>query len=47
MHLSFVDTKEEILALKRKSKDVAPHLHNALQIVSLTNRTLELGEGQE
>lgn len=30
MHLSFVDTKEEILALKRKSKHVAPHLHNAL-----------------
>ena len=47
MHLSFVDTKEEILALKRKSKHVAPHLHNALEIVCVTNGTLELGVGQE
>ena len=47
MHLSFVDTKEEILALKRKSKHVAPHLHNALEIVCVTNGTLELGVGQD
>lgn len=47
MHLSFIDTKEEILTLKRKSKHVAPHLHNALEIVCVTNGTLELGVGQE
>lgn len=41
MHLSFVDTKEEILALNEKSKHVAPHLHNALEIVCELNGTLD------
>ena len=47
MHLSFIDTKEEILTLKRKSKHVAPHLHNALEIVCVTEGTLEMGVGKE
>ena len=43
MHLSFVDTEEEILAVKRVARHVSPHLHNALEIVWVTEGTLELG----
>lgn len=43
MHLLFVDTKEEILAVKRVAEHVSPHLHNALEIVWVTEGTLELG----
>ena len=32
---------------KRKSKHIEPHLHNALEIVCVTNGALELGVGQE
>ena len=47
MHLSFVDTEEEILAVKRVARHVSPHLHNALEIVWVTEGALELGVGQE
>ncbi len=47
MHLSFVDTKAEILAVQRVAKHVSPHLHSALEIVWATDGTLELGVGQE
>ena len=43
----YVDTKEEIIAINRKSKHIEPHLHNALEIVCVTNGALELGVGQE
>ncbi len=33
MQLKYVDTKEEIIAINRKSKHIEPHLHNALEIV--------------
>lgn len=47
MHLTYIDTKEEILAVHRKSKHMEPHLHHALEIVYVTSGTLELGVGQE
>ena len=46
MQLKYVDTKEEIIAINRKSKHIEPHLHNALEIVCVTSGTLELGVGQ-
>ena len=47
MQLKYVDTKEEIIAINRKSKHIEPHLHNALEIVCVTSGALELGVGQE
>ena len=47
MQLKYVDTKEEIIAVNKKSKHIEPHLHNALEIVCVTSGTLELGVGQE
>ena len=47
MQLKYVDTKEEIIAINKKSKHIEPHLHNALEIVCVTSGTLELGVGQE
>ena len=42
MQLKYVDTKEEIIAINRKSKHIEPHLHNALEIVCVTSGALEL-----
>ena len=47
MHLTFKETKEEVYAAQRVSKHVSPHLHNALEIVCVTEGTLEMGLGQE
>ena len=47
MQLKYVDTKEEIIAINRKTKHIEPHLHNALEIVCVTSGSLELGVGQE
>lgn len=47
MHLTFKKTKEEVYAAQRVSKHVSPHLHNALEIVYVTEGTLEMGVGQE
>lgn len=47
MHLTFKETKEEVYAVQRVSKHVSPHLHNALEIVCVTEGTLEMGVGQE
>ena len=41
MQLKYVDTKEEIIAINRKSKHIEPHLHNALEIVCVTSGALE------
>ena len=46
-NISRFDTKEEIIAVNKKSKHIEPHLHNALEIVCVTNGVLELGVGQE
>lgn len=46
MHLVYEDIKEEIIAIKRKSKHQPPHLHNALEIVYVTKGTLEMGVGE-
>ena len=43
MHLTFKETKEEVYAAQRVSKHVSPHLHNALEIVCVTEGTLEMG----
>ena len=40
MQLKYVDTKEEIIAINRKSKHIEPHLHNALEIVCVTSGSL-------
>ena len=47
MHLTFKETKDEVYAAQRVSKHVPPHLHNALEIVCVTEGTLEMGVGQE
>ena len=47
MHLTFKETKEDVYAAQRVSKHVSPHLHNALEIVCVTEGTLEMGVGQE
>ena len=47
MQLKYVDTKEEIIAINRKSKHIEPHLHNALEIVCVTSGALELGVGHQ
>lgn len=47
MHLTFQETNQEIYASQRMSKHVSPHLHNALEIVCVTEGKLELGVGQE
>ena len=44
MHLTFKETKEEVYAAQRVSKHVSPHLHNALEIVCVTE-TLRCGTG--
>lgn len=43
MQLKYVNTKEEIIAVNKKSKHIEPHLHNALEIVCVTSGILELG----
>ena len=47
MHLTYENTNEEIIAVKRKPRHQPPHLHNAMEIVCVTKGTLELGVGQE
>ena len=47
MQLKYVNTKEEIIAVNKRSKHIEPHLHNAVEIVCVTRGTLELGVGQE
>ena len=47
MHLTLKETKDEVYASQRVSKHVSPHLHNALEIVCVTEGTLEMGVGQE
>ena len=42
MQLKYVDKKEEIIAVNKKSKHIEPHLHNALEIVCITSGTLDL-----
>ena len=47
MQLKYVNTKEEIIAVNKRSKHIEPHLHNAMEIVCVTRGTLELGVEQE
>ena len=45
--MTYENTNEEIIAVKRKPRHQPPHLHNAMEIVCVTKGTLELGVGQE
>lgn len=47
MHLKVKETKEEIYAAQRAARHVSPHLHHAMEIVSVVEGSLELGAGQE
>lgn len=47
MHLKYKETKNVLKITTRKSKHVGPHLHSALEIVYVTEGTLELGMGTE
>ena len=47
MHLVYENTKEEIIAIKKTPVHRPPHLHNALEIVYVTEGCVELGVGEE
>ena len=47
MHLQYKNTKQNIQAVQKRARHVAPHLHNTLELVYVTEGTLELGVGQE
>lgn len=46
MHLQYKNTKQNIQAVQKRARHVAPHLHNTLELVYVTEGTLELGVGQ-
>ena len=47
MHLTYKNTKDEILAVMRQAKHEPPHLHHALELVWVKSGSLELGMGEE
>lgn len=47
MYLTYKETKNSIEVTDGISKHVSPHLHGAMEIVYVTEGTLELGVGQE
>lgn len=47
LHLEYKETKRLVKISERISKHVEPHLHSALEIVYVTEGTLELGMGTE
>lgn len=47
MHLVYENTKEEVIAIKKTPVHRPPHLHNALEIVYVTEGCVELGVGEE
>ena len=47
MHIRYKETKNTIKIREKKSKHIEPHLHSALEIVYVTEGTLELGMGTE
>ena len=47
MHLKYKETKHPIKIIERISKHAEPHLHNALELVYVTEGALELGMGTE
>lgn len=46
MHLTYKNTKDEILAVMRQAKHEPPHLHHALELVWVKSGSLELGMGE-
>lgn len=47
MHLNYKVTKSLIDTRVKPSEHIAPHLHDALEIIYVTNGSLELGVGEE
>lgn len=47
MYPIYEKTKEEIWFINKKSNHVPPHLHNAFEIVYVTEGTVEFGVGRE
>ena len=47
MHLTYKNTKDEILAVMHQAKHEPPHLHHALELVWIKSGSLELGMGEE
>lgn len=47
MHLQYKKPKQKIQILERTSKHMEPHLHSSLELVYVTEGTLELGMGMD
>ena len=47
MQPSYEEQKEKFSIIKKKPHHVPPHLHNAIELVYVTQGELELGVGNE
>lgn len=47
MHLKYKNTNRKIRIVQRRARHVGPHLHSSLELVYVTEGTLELGIGEE
>ena len=47
MHLTYKNTKDEILAVMHQAKHEPQHMHHALELVWIKSGSLELGMGEE
>ncbi len=47
MHLQYRETKDWVMCANKESGHVPPHLHDALEIVYVTEGSLEAGVGEE
>ena len=45
MHLQYKNTKQNIQAVQKRARHVAPHLHNTLELVYVTEGTGALSSG--
>ena len=43
MHLQYKNTKQNIQAVQKRARHVAPHLHNMLELVYVTERNAGAG----
>ena len=47
MHIQYKETKNSVRIREKDSKHIEPHLHSALELVYVTEGTLELGMGTD
>ncbi len=47
MYIQYEETKERVLSRQKESRHVPPHLHDALEIIYVTEGSLEAGVGME